>query len=56
MYTEESVLVVFQQSLCSVVFSALAESSAGLQVTATRVLTALGQQPGEWIHYISERH
>lgn len=56
MYTEESVLVAFQQSLCSVVFSALAESSAGLQVTATRVLTALGQQPGEWIHYISERH
>ncbi|XP_056102056.1 MMS19 nucleotide excision repair protein homolog isoform X1 [Rhinichthys klamathensis goyatoka] len=41
----ESVLVAFQQSLCSVVFSALAESSAGLQVTATRVLTALGQQP-----------
>ncbi|XP_067224909.1 MMS19 nucleotide excision repair protein homolog [Chanodichthys erythropterus] len=43
---EESVLVAFQQSLCNVVFSALAESSAGLQVTATRVLTALGQQPG----------
>ncbi|XP_016150386.1 MMS19 nucleotide excision repair protein homolog [Sinocyclocheilus grahami] len=43
---EDSVLVAFQQSLCSVVFSALTESSAGLQVTATRVLTALGQQPG----------
>ncbi|XP_051522509.1 MMS19 nucleotide excision repair protein homolog [Myxocyprinus asiaticus] len=43
---EESVLVAFQQSLCSVVFSALAESSTGLQVTATRVLSALGQQPG----------
>ncbi|XP_016368875.1 MMS19 nucleotide excision repair protein homolog [Sinocyclocheilus rhinocerous] len=43
---EDSVLVAFQQSLCSVVFSALTESGAGLQVTATRVLTALGQQPG----------
>ncbi|KAL1263819.1 hypothetical protein QQF64_004174 [Cirrhinus molitorella] len=43
---EDSVLVAFQQSLCSVVFSALTESSAGLQVTATRVITALGQQPG----------
>uniref|UniRef100_A0A673GQR1 MMS19 nucleotide excision repair protein n=1 Tax=Sinocyclocheilus rhinocerous TaxID=307959 RepID=A0A673GQR1_9TELE len=46
-HTEDSVLVAFQQSLCSVVFSALTESGAGLQVTATRVLTALGQQPGE---------
>uniref|UniRef100_A0A673GQF8 MMS19 nucleotide excision repair protein n=1 Tax=Sinocyclocheilus rhinocerous TaxID=307959 RepID=A0A673GQF8_9TELE len=45
-HTEDSVLVAFQQSLCSVVFSALTESGAGLQVTATRVLTALGQQPG----------
>ncbi|XP_056626841.1 MMS19 nucleotide excision repair protein homolog [Triplophysa dalaica] len=43
---EESVLVPFQQSLASVVFSALTESSVGLQVTATRVLAALGQQPG----------
>ncbi|KAJ8365351.1 hypothetical protein SKAU_G00141820 [Synaphobranchus kaupii] len=43
---EESVLSGFQQPLCSVVFSALSESSAGLQVTACRVLTALGQQPG----------
>ncbi|XP_051968695.1 MMS19 nucleotide excision repair protein homolog [Xyrauchen texanus] len=43
---EESVLVEFQPTLCIVVFSALVESSAGLQVTATRVLTALGQQPG----------
>ncbi|XP_042623031.1 MMS19 nucleotide excision repair protein homolog [Cyprinus carpio] len=43
---EDSVLVAFQQSLCGVVFSALTESSAGLQVTATRVLSALGQQPG----------
>ncbi|XP_043086941.1 MMS19 nucleotide excision repair protein homolog [Puntigrus tetrazona] len=43
---EESALAPFEQSLCSVVFSALTESSAGLQVTASRVLTALGQQPG----------
>lgn len=43
---EESVLLPFQASLCSVVFSALAESSAGLQITATKVLTTLGQQPG----------
>ncbi len=47
-------LVAFEQSLCSVVFSALMESSGGLQVTATRVLTALGQQPGECRH-ICER-
>ncbi|KAJ8264496.1 hypothetical protein GJAV_G00149820 [Gymnothorax javanicus] len=43
---EESVLLRFQQPLCSLVFSALSESSAGLQVTATRILAALGQQPG----------
>lgn len=50
MNAEESVLVPFQQSLASVVFSALTESSVGLQVTATRVLAALGQQPGERKH------
>ncbi|XP_072523685.1 MMS19 nucleotide excision repair protein homolog isoform X1 [Salminus brasiliensis] len=43
---EESVLLPFQTSLCSTVFSALAETSAGLQITATKVLTTLGQQPG----------
>ncbi|KAI1887019.1 hypothetical protein AGOR_G00201730 [Albula goreensis] len=43
---DESVLSGFQEPLCSLVFSALCESSTGLQVTATRVLTALGQQPG----------
>ncbi|KAI4893649.1 hypothetical protein NFI96_018029 [Prochilodus magdalenae] len=43
---EESVLLPFQKSLCNAVFSALAESSAGLQITATKVLTTLGQQPG----------
>ncbi|XP_061087683.1 MMS19 nucleotide excision repair protein homolog [Conger conger] len=43
---EESVLSEFQEPLCSLVFSALSESSAGLQVTASRVLSALGQQPG----------
>ncbi|XP_076856911.1 MMS19 nucleotide excision repair protein homolog [Brachyhypopomus gauderio] len=42
----ESVLLPFRKSLCSVLFSALAESNAGLQITATKVLTALGQQPG----------
>lgn len=55
-HTEDSVLVAFQQSLCGVVFSALTESSAGLQVTATRVLSALGQQPGECIHNIFGRN
>ncbi|XP_029933070.1 MMS19 nucleotide excision repair protein homolog isoform X2 [Myripristis murdjan] len=43
---EESVFSAFRQSLCNIVFSALSESSAGLQVTATSVLTALGQQAG----------
>uniref|UniRef100_A0AAR2IV57 MMS19 nucleotide excision repair protein n=1 Tax=Pygocentrus nattereri TaxID=42514 RepID=A0AAR2IV57_PYGNA len=43
---EETVLLPFQKPLCSAVFSALAESSAGLQITATKVLTTLGQQPG----------
>ncbi|TRZ00451.1 hypothetical protein DNTS_034560 [Danionella cerebrum] len=33
---EESVLVGFRESLCSSVFSALSESSAGLQLTASR--------------------
>ncbi|XP_031424746.1 MMS19 nucleotide excision repair protein homolog isoform X2 [Clupea harengus] len=43
---EENVLLPFQSSLCGVVFSALSESGAGLQTTATRILTALGQQSG----------
>lgn len=43
---DESVLVDFCAPLCSIVSSALSESSAGLQVTATRVLTALGQHTG----------
>ncbi|XP_067100603.1 MMS19 nucleotide excision repair protein homolog [Osmerus mordax] len=43
---DESVLSDFRASLCSVVFSALTESNAGLQVTATRVLTALAQHTG----------
>ncbi|KAM6951361.1 MMS19 nucleotide excision repair protein homolog [Aplochiton taeniatus] len=43
---EESVLQDFRQSLCGIVFSTLAESSTGLQITGTRVLTALGQQKG----------
>uniref|UniRef100_A0A673Y7L6 MMS19 nucleotide excision repair protein n=1 Tax=Salmo trutta TaxID=8032 RepID=A0A673Y7L6_SALTR len=43
---DESVLLDFRQSLCSVVFSALSESNADLQITSMRVLTALGQQTG----------
>uniref|UniRef100_A0A4W5MBL5 MMS19 nucleotide excision repair protein n=1 Tax=Hucho hucho TaxID=62062 RepID=A0A4W5MBL5_9TELE len=43
---DESVLLDFRQSLCSIVFSALSESNADLQVTSMRVLTALGQQTG----------
>ncbi|KAK1794309.1 hypothetical protein P4O66_011191 [Electrophorus voltai] len=43
---EETVLQPFRKSLCSVVFSALAESNASLQITAAKVLTTLGQQPG----------
>uniref|UniRef100_A0A674AQV2 MMS19 nucleotide excision repair protein n=1 Tax=Salmo trutta TaxID=8032 RepID=A0A674AQV2_SALTR len=41
---DESVLLDFRQSLCSIVFSALSEDSAGLQITSLRVLTALSQQ------------
>ncbi|XP_024242307.2 MMS19 nucleotide excision repair protein homolog isoform X2 [Oncorhynchus tshawytscha] len=41
---DESVLLDFRQSLCSIVFSALSENSAGLQITSLRVLTALSQQ------------
>ncbi|XP_015201878.2 MMS19 nucleotide excision repair protein homolog isoform X1 [Lepisosteus oculatus] len=43
---DESVLSGFRQPLCSLVFSALTESSPALQATASRVLTALGLQPG----------
>ncbi|XP_029540459.1 MMS19 nucleotide excision repair protein homolog isoform X3 [Oncorhynchus nerka] len=43
---DESVLLDFRQSLCSIVFSALSESNADLQITSMRVLTALGQQTG----------
>ncbi|XP_041671102.1 MMS19 nucleotide excision repair protein homolog isoform X2 [Cheilinus undulatus] len=43
---EESVLVAFRPSLCSMVFSALTESNSNLQITATSVLTSLAQQTG----------
>lgn len=46
--TEENVFAAFRPSLCSMVFSALAESNANLQVTATSVLALLAQQNGEW--------
>lgn len=39
--------LVFRPSLCSMVFSALAENNASLQITATSVLTLLVQQTGE---------
>lgn len=45
---EENVFAAFRPSLCSIVFSALAESNASLQVTATSVLALLAQQNGEW--------
>ncbi|KAF5889112.1 MMS19 nucleotide excision repair protein, partial [Clarias magur] len=43
---EECVLLPFQKSLSCMVFSALSESNASLQVTATKVLATLGQQSG----------
>ncbi|XP_046709731.1 MMS19 nucleotide excision repair protein homolog isoform X2 [Silurus meridionalis] len=43
---EDNVLLPFQKSLCNVVFSALAESNAALQVTAMKVLATLGKQSG----------
>uniref|UniRef100_A0A6Q2YIR6 MMS19 nucleotide excision repair protein n=1 Tax=Esox lucius TaxID=8010 RepID=A0A6Q2YIR6_ESOLU len=48
--SNDSVLLDFSQSLCSIVFSALSESNAGLQITSMHVLTALGQQTGEAPH------
>lgn len=44
---EESLFLAFRPSLCSMVFSALVESNASLQITATSVLTLLAQQTGE---------
>ncbi|CAK6961747.1 MMS19 nucleotide excision repair protein homolog [Scomber scombrus] len=44
--SEESVLSAFRPSLCSMVFSALSESNANLQITATSALTSLSQQTG----------
>ncbi|XP_051274630.1 MMS19 nucleotide excision repair protein homolog [Dicentrarchus labrax] len=43
---EESVFLAFRPSLCSMVFSALTETNASLQITATSVLTSLAQQTG----------
>lgn len=47
---EESVFLAFRPSLCSMVFSALTETNASLQITAASVLTSLAQQPGEMQH------
>ncbi|XP_031153770.1 MMS19 nucleotide excision repair protein homolog isoform X1 [Sander lucioperca] len=43
---EESVFLAFRPSLCSMVFSALTETNASLQITANSVLTSLAQQRG----------
>ncbi|XP_035468792.2 MMS19 nucleotide excision repair protein homolog [Scophthalmus maximus] len=43
---EESVFSAFRQSLCGMVFSALSETNASLQITATSMLTSLAQQTG----------
>ncbi|XP_061564022.1 MMS19 nucleotide excision repair protein homolog isoform X1 [Cololabis saira] len=44
--SEESVFSAYRDSLCSMVFSALAESNSSLQITAASVLTSLAQQTG----------
>eukprot|EP00066_Takifugu_rubripes_P000817 XP_003961580.1 PREDICTED: MMS19 nucleotide excision repair protein homolog [Takifugu rubripes] len=43
---EESLFLAFRPSLCSMVFSALVETNASLQITAASVLTLLAQQTG----------
>ncbi|XP_056152581.1 MMS19 nucleotide excision repair protein homolog [Lampris incognitus] len=43
---DENVFVVFRESLCTIVFSALSENNADLQITAIVFLTTLGQQKG----------
>ncbi|KAM3860026.1 MMS19 nucleotide excision repair protein homolog [Diretmus argenteus] len=43
---EDSVFSAYRQSLCTVVFSALSENYDDLQITATLVLTAMGQHRG----------
>uniref|UniRef100_A0A665UWR0 MMS19 nucleotide excision repair protein n=1 Tax=Echeneis naucrates TaxID=173247 RepID=A0A665UWR0_ECHNA len=43
---DERVLLAFRESLCSMVFSALSETNASLQITATSMLTSLAQQTG----------
>uniref|UniRef100_A0A671TTT0 MMS19 nucleotide excision repair protein n=1 Tax=Sparus aurata TaxID=8175 RepID=A0A671TTT0_SPAAU len=48
-YEPESVFGAFRSSLCSIVFSAVTETNASLQITASSVLTSLAQQTGEMI-------
>ncbi|CAN9508908.1 unnamed protein product [Ophioblennius macclurei] len=43
---DESALSDFREALCTMVFSALVESNANLQITATSVLTSLAQHAG----------
>uniref|UniRef100_A0A671TTS5 MMS19 nucleotide excision repair protein n=1 Tax=Sparus aurata TaxID=8175 RepID=A0A671TTS5_SPAAU len=45
-YEPESVFGAFRSSLCSIVFSAVTETNASLQITASSVLTSLAQQTG----------
>lgn len=49
---EESLFLAFRPSLCSMVFSALVETNASLQITAASVLTLLAQQTGERGHMV----
>lgn len=46
-WLEESLFLAFRPSLCNMVFSALVENDASLQITATSVLTLLARQTGE---------
>lgn len=49
---EESLFLAFRPPLCSMVFSALVETNASLQITAASVLTLLAQQTGERGHMV----
>lgn len=53
---EESLFLAFRPSLCNMVFSALVESDASLQITATSVLTLLAQQTGERTQHSAVRN
>lgn len=44
---DDSVFSEYRAALCSMVFSALSESNASLQITAASVLSSLAQETGE---------